>query len=45
MGGSTFFNWGPYISEIYGPWDLNISKYMDRREQKRGGGKIRHDRT
>ena len=36
--GSTYFRGGggPYISEIYGLGGPNISKYMDRGEQKRG---------
>ena len=36
-GGSKYFEGGPDISEIYGPGGPNISKYLDRGEQKRGG--------
>ena len=41
--GSIYFRGGPYISEIYGLGGPNISKYMDRGEQKKGGVQICRD--
>ena len=41
--GVHIFQLGPYISEIYGLGGPNISKYMDRGEQKGGGVQICRD--